>query len=59
MREEGFYWVKLKGNNGWTIASLTKDCLGDGLLKWFITGDERSCTDKEFSEIGEKIEEPK
>ena len=50
MREEGYYFVKLKYSKKWTIARFT------GILDWYYNGLRLKKDD--FDEIGDKIDLP-
>lgn len=48
MRKNGHYWIKLEGQNNWTIA------LWDGEVWWLIGGDQ-SADLEDVTEIDEKM----
>lgn len=49
MRDEGWYWVKIKGD--WACAKWIAD-------EWFLAGQEESVSDYVFEEIGPRIHPP-
>jgi hypothetical protein len=57
MREEGYYFIKLYGE--WLIGSLFIDEQEDDKPYWFMCGNSYMYPEKDFDEIGAKIELPK
>ncbi|MCK4528228.1 hypothetical protein KAW18_12725 [candidate division WOR-3 bacterium] len=50
LREEGYYWIKIKGVGNWQLAEWIR---GD---YWWIIGDNTYYSDTEVVEVGEKVE---
>ena len=56
-REAGYYWLKI-GDDSWTIG-IYEPINGDGSRNnypWQTVGDDRIYEDKDFTEIGARIE---
>ena len=52
IREDGFYWVILKGWGGWTIGKYTGK---EGKYCWEIIASDQIFEEDQFEEIGAKI----
>jgi len=54
MRDQGFYYVRLKGRKHWTIAYLRK-FTRPARSVWRLVGCADNFTEDEFAEIGERV----